>query len=302
MADEGSGPFRPVANVYLRRAPRGRQAAPSVMRRALPILLPVLFSALLLLGGWSWVRHYTRHGVVVDVPDLSGLTIAEAEAIVGPLGLHVEVVDSVHTDGAPKGAVVDQDPDAGSGVKPDRTVYLIVNATRPKLIDMPALVDLSKRQAISVAEIVGLKVAELRYRPDACVDCVVDQLHQGRTIIAGTGIERGASIVLVLGSGEGGERVPVPDLTGWTYAEVAAILNMASLNLGAVVTCEGCNTRADSALARVFRQSPQATESNSISMGGLVDIWLTADTTGLGALRNLPDTSTHEPNTPDAQP
>ncbi len=302
MADEGSGPFRPQANVYLRRAPRGPQAVPSLMRRALPILLPVLFSVLLLLGGWSWVRHYTRHGMVVEVPDLSGLSIAEAGAIVGPLGLHVEVVDSVHTDGAPKGAVVDQDPDAGSGVKPDRTVYLIVNATRPKLIDMPALVDLSKRQAISVAEIVGLKVAELRYRPDACVDCVVDQLHEGRTIIAGTGIERGASIVLVLGSGDGGGRVPVPDLTGWTHAEVAAILNMASLNLGAVVACEGCNTKADSTLARVFRQTPAPNANSSIIMGGLVDIWLTADTAGLGARRAIPDTSTLEPNAQDAEP
>ncbi|MBV6406288.1 MAG: PASTA domain-containing protein [Flavobacteriales bacterium] len=272
------------------------------MRRALPYLLPVLVSALLLLGGWSWVRQYTRHGVVVEVPDLTKLTVAEAAAAVGPLGLHVEVVDSVHTDAAPKGTVVDQDPDAGAGVKPDRKVYLMVNAMRPKLIDMPTLVDLSKRQAISVAEIVGLKVAELRYRPDACVDCVLEQLYQGRTIIPGTGIERGASIVLVLGSGEGGERVPVPDLTGWTYAEVAAILNMASLNLGAVVACEGCNTKADSALAKVFRQSPMPTVGNSIGMGGLVDVWLTTDTAGLGALRNLPDSTPTEPATPDVEP
>ncbi len=122
---------------------------------------------------------------------------------------------------------------------------------------------------------------ELQYKPDPCVDCVIAQLYKGVPIAADDRIRRGEAITLVLGSGERGERVPVPDLLGLTSADVGLVLNMASLNLGVVVECVGCNTTADSTLARVRRQSPGAGANNRIALGSTIDIWLTADTTGL---------------------
>ena len=110
---------------------------------------------------------------------------------------------------------------------------------------------------------------------------MVQQLYQGAPIATGTGIRKGEAITLVLGSGERGERVPVPDLIGLTSADVGLVLNMASLNLGVVVECEGCNTSADSTLARVRRQSPAAGANNRIALGSTIDLWLTADTAGL---------------------
>jgi hypothetical protein len=152
--------------------------------------------------------------------------------------------------------VVDQDPDPGHTVKPDRTVYLVVNASQPKMLNMPSLVNLSKRQAISVLEIVGLEGGR-----DAVPARPVHGLRggptlQGQPIPAETRIRRGESITLVLGQGQNGERVPVPDLRGMGYAEMKAVLNLASLNLGIVVEVKGCNTGCDTALATVERQSP----------------------------------------------
>ncbi len=250
-------------------------------RRVLPILLPVLLVGLLLVGGWSWLRGYTKHGVTMRVPDLRAMTLEEATEILARRELSVLVIDSVHTDELPKGSVVEQDPRAGVEVKPGRKVYLVMNADQPKMIDMPQLVDLSKRQALSVLDILGLKVRELQYKPDPCTDCVIAQLYKGEPIAPDTRIRRGEYVTLVLGSGEKGGRVPVPDLHGLTNAEVGMVLNLASLNLGVVVDCEGCNTAADSALARVRRQSPVAAPHNRIALGSMIDIWLTSDTTGL---------------------
>ena len=247
----------------------------------LRFLLPLVTVSVLLFLGWLWLRHYTRHGTVSSVPDLRGLSFADAEAILAERDMLALVIDSVHTEDAPKGGVVDQDPRPGAEVKPQRKVYLVLNAQQPQMIDMPALVDLSKRQALSVLEILGLKVHELQYKPDPCVDCVIDQLIDGQPAPPGTRIRRGRSVTLVLGSGERGERVPVPDLRGLTNAEVALVLNMASLNLGLVVSCEGCNTASDSTLARVQRQSPAADRNDRIALGSTIDIWLTADTAGL---------------------
>ncbi len=249
--------------------------------RPVRILLPVLLAATLLLAGWAWLRWYTRHNVAAHVPDVQGLSFGEAESMLAKRDLLALVIDSVYTDDLPKGSVVDQDPDAGQDVKPGRKVYLVINANQPKMIDMPKLVDLSKRQAISVLEIIGLKVRELQYKPDPCVDCVIAQLYKGKPIAPDERIRSGEAITLVLGSGERGERVPVPDLLGLTSADVRMVLNMASLNLGIVVECDGCNTAADSTFARVRRQSPGAGANNRIALGSTIDLWLTADTAGL---------------------
>lgn len=266
--------------------------------KLLPFALPVVIAAALLLGGWFWLGSYTRHGVAVRVPDLQGMTVAEALATLQERGLEAEVIDSVYNDDARKGTVVLQDPVGGHDVKPGRKIYLTMNALMPKMIDMPALVNLSKRQAISTLEIIGLKVRELQYKSDPCVDCVIEQLYKGTPIKPDERIRRGEAITLVLGSGEGGERVHVPDLKGLTFAEVGAVLNMASLNLGVTVDCKECNNAADSTLARVYRQSPEPWGNNMIAMGGTIDIWLTADTAGLlpsvnwaDSIRMLKDTA-----------
>jgi eukaryotic-like serine/threonine-protein kinase len=266
-------------SVYLWR--RLAQRGSEMPKRLLSILAPVVALAAVLFGGWLWLRTYTLHGSTARVPDLKGMAMEEATAMLTSRELRAMVVDSVYSDELPKGSIVDQDPDAGLEVKPGRKVYLVINASQPKMIDMPRLVDLSKRQAISVLDIIGLKVKELQYKPDPCVDCVIAQLYKGEALPEGSRIRRGESITLVLGSGESGERVPVPDLVGLTNAEVQMVLNMASLNLGVVVECANCNTTADSTLARVHRQSPMASSNNRIALGSAIDIWLTADTTGL---------------------
>lgn len=250
-------------------------------RKVMNVLAPLGVGALLLAGAWGWLNAYTRHNAKAIVPDLKGLTVEEAKARLAEHQLVFEVIDSVYNDEAPKSTVVDQDPAAGRKVKPDRTVYLVMNAGQPKMLDMPQLVNLSKRQAISVLDIIGIKVKELQYRPDPCVDCVVAQLYKGRPIPAETRIRRGESVTLVLGSGTDGERVQVMDVRGLRLAEVKEVLNMGSLNLGVIVACEGCNTAADSALARVSRQSPEPYRNNLIGVGGMVDVWLTTDTADL---------------------
>lgn len=248
-------------------------------KRLFLIIAPVLLAAALLLGAWLWLDIYTRHDQQEQVPDLRTLTVQEAEQALAAMGLHAEVIDSVYNDEAAKGTVVDQDPDSGRFVKPGRTVYLVMNASQPKMLNMPDLVNLSKRQAISVLEILGLKVAEMQYRPDPCLDCVLAQLHKGAPIAPDTRIRKGESITLVLGEGQHGERVPVPDVRGMGFAEMKAVLHMASLNLGLVVEVKGCNSGCDTALAKVARQFPVSEEL--LSTGGMVDVWLTMDSTAV---------------------
>lgn len=273
-----------MAGEYIRALPKngpnGQGQRMTAGRRLFLIAGPLVLAAALILAAWFWAGAYTRHDVKVEVPEPKALQFDAAAQALEALDLRAEVIDSVYTDEAPKGTVVDQDPKAGQYVKPDRTIYLVMNATQPKMLNMPDLVNLSKRQAISVMEILGLKLAALEYRPDPCLDCVVAQLYKGQPITAESRIRKGESITLVLGQGEGGEGVPVPDLRGMGFSEMKAVLGMASLNLGMVVEVKGCgNSGCDTALATVVRQFPQAGAAETIRPGGMVDVWLTMDST-----------------------
>lgn len=262
------------------------------------LLAPLGVAALLLAGAWTWLNVYTRHNARISVPDLAGLTVEEARTRLAEHELLLEVIDSVYNDDVPKGTVVDQDPDAEMVVKPGRTIYLVMNASEAKMLDMPQLVNLSKRQAISVLDIIGLKVKEVRYRPDPCLDCVVAQLYEERPIAAEARIRRGEAITLVLGAGMNGERVQVPDVRGLGLSELKAVLNMASLNLGVIAACEGCVTAADSAMARVERQLPEPYRNNMIGAGGVIDVWLTTDTAGMHPATPV-DTTTNDTDDED---
>ena len=265
-------------------------------KRTARALAPLGIAVVLVFGAWLWLNLYTRHNAKAVVPDLKGLTFDEAKMKLAERKLLIEVIDTVYNDDAPKSTVLDQDPDAEQTVKPDRTIYVVLNSDKPKMLNMPALVNLSKRQALSVLEIIGIKVKEMQYRPDPCVDCVVAQLYKGRPIAPEERIRRGESITLVLGSGQNGERVQVPDVRGVTFAELKAILNMSSLNVGVVVECPECNTATDTALARVARQSPEPYVNNMIGMGGLIDVWLTLDTVGIKPNINWKDSLNKDTN------
>lgn len=246
-------------------------------------LAPLLLAGLLVLGAWVWLGIYTRHNVKVQVPDVGTMEFEQALETLEAKGLNAEVIDSVYSDEVPKGTVVDQDPHADKNVKPGRTVYLVMNASQPKMLNMPDLVNMSTRQAMSVMEILGLKVKEVRYRPDPCVGCVLEQLYEGKPIKPDTRIRSGEGVTLVLGEGQVGELVPVPDLRGMAYNEMRAVLSMASLNMGLIVEVEGCgNSGCDTALATVLRQFPAAGSNELIRPGMMIDVWLTMDSPAPG--------------------
>jgi len=88
---------------------------------------------------------YTRHGTVIPVPQLKGMQIEKAMALLKDQGFEYKI-DSVYLDQTP-GAVVEQDPDAGTNVKENRTIYLTVVTRLAPPISMPDLEPFTYREA-----------------------------------------------------------------------------------------------------------------------------------------------------------
>ncbi len=229
-------------------------------------------------GLFYWLDSYTENGLSVEVPDFSGLKLAEIEAFVDTIDIEFEVIDSLYSSEFPRGTVADQEPKAGSAVKRGRKIYLTVNALLPKQVAIPNVRNLSLRQAKAVLESVGLSLGTLEYRPDIAKNAVLDQKVKGRSAKKGETVFAGTVVDLVLGLGLSNSKVQVPYLLYYTLEEATNRIQALSLNLG---TFKVDTPVTDTALARVYKQIPAFNEKDLVPMGTSVILFLTEDTASI---------------------
>lgn len=240
-------------------------------------------------GTLFWLNGYTRHGDSVQVPDLSGFEIDKLSSVLDERHLTYEITDSIYSDEQPRGSVIQQNPLPGKTVKRDRAIYLTVNSLLPETVIMPDLSGKSRRIAIPMLEISGLELEQLSYKPDeSCTGCVLDQLYNGKSIAPGTQIRKGEKITLVLGQ-RSNELTKVPRLLGLTYEDAYSLLNAYSLNMGTVLSCEGCETAEDTSGAFVINQLPAGREN--AGLGSFVDLYLSTDSSKAATFVAPPDTT-----------
>ena len=127
----------------------------------------------------------TNHGEQKVVPDLSNMTIAEAQAVASANDLVLEVTDSVYMKRMRRGAIYRQNPEPGATVKSGRRIVLTINSVLPRKITMPDLVGLSMRQAKAEILSRGLVLGRYIYVQDMATNNVVRQLCNGREIEPG---------------------------------------------------------------------------------------------------------------------
>ena len=188
----------------------------------------------IVLGVVLFLNKYTRHGVEIVVPEVTGLYLEEAKAIIEAEGLNFFVTDTTYSNKTPLGTLVEQDPRAGSKVKPGRVVYVIHNAYARKPIALPNLQDLSLRQAERTLQSLEIKVANVTYVPSTFKDIVIEVRKGEQKVMVGSHLEEGDSITLIVGNGESESKVSTPNISGCSLAEATAKLRNNSLGLGFV--------------------------------------------------------------------
>ena len=225
------------------------------------------------------LRHYTHHGEMLPVPDVTGLTLSEAGKLLQSKKMRWQLSDSVYVGSVAPGAVVSQSPEPGSNVKENRNIFLIVNAKAPEKVKMPNVVDLTYRQAKSTLESQGLMVGQLIYKPFPAKDYVMKQMYRGQEIRRGTEIVKSSEIDLVLGLGLSDERTSVPNLLGNSLSEAFETMAKYFLNFGVIDYDQTVITSADSVKAFIYRQRPAAGVGVMLQLGSSIDVWMTVDET-----------------------
>lgn len=146
---------------------------------------------------------FTQHGQTREVPNLKGLQLSEAIAVLDNNGFKWEISDSVYNDNFAPGAVIEQNPKASSHVKSMRTIYLIVSPTQPRTITMPQIKEISARQGQSILEGLGFKNIQIVTVHSPFDGLILSVTVNGREVAPGTKLLPSTMIQLSVGSGNG---------------------------------------------------------------------------------------------------
>ena len=241
-------------------------------------ILKRLLLAIVIFVALAWVTIalidvYTHHGESETVPDLRGLYVEEADLLINNHGLYSVVIDSVFVRDKKLGTIIEQIPAVNSTVKRNRPIYLIINSRQVRMIPVPDVNDVSFRQADAMLKSIGLNVSSVEYSPSEYKDLVIAIKYRGRNISSGMRVPEGSSLVLVVGSGLGGEELPVPGIKGLSLeAGTEEALN-GSMVIGAVEYDVEPSGNEDKYV--IYRQRPA--EGNSVPAGTRIDVWLSKD-------------------------
>lgn len=166
----------------------------------------VLLMFVLLVGfpvlGLQFLGSYTHHGEKVEVIDVVGQNVYEAEMALSSLGLEAVVADSTYQRDMPAGVIVRQVPKAGNEIKSGRIVYLTKNLDHEPLVVLPDLVgNCSRREAEAQLRSLGFRLTEDEEVEDEPKDLVVGIKQNGRRLTAEQRISKGLPLTLCVGAG-----------------------------------------------------------------------------------------------------
>jgi hypothetical protein len=214
------------------------------------------------------------HGREVEVPNLAGLTIAEASQTASSQGLNLNVENRFYSNDVAPGHVLAQSPTSGVTVRREWTVR-VTESLGPQKVSVPDLIGQTQRPASILMRRLSLDMGTVAQLPTSSELGVV--LAQTPTPNA-SGIDR-PRVSLLLSAPEDPDSTAyvMPSLTGLTLAGAAAraaaagvhIASIEDVNLPAPAAATAPATAAPAAIATAPAAATPATAA--VPPGTVVD-------------------------------
>lgn len=167
------------------------------------IILMVLVIVAIPIVALYMLDSFTHHGEKIEVPNVVGKSLYDAEMMLKDRGLLAMVVDSIYDKRAPKGSVLEQTPKSGFEVKGGRMIYLTVNLNGEPMAQLPDVVGHgSLREAVALLQSLGFKLTAHKPVIGRPKDLVLGVKQGARDVHAGETIPRDRALTLVIGGGE----------------------------------------------------------------------------------------------------
>lgn len=157
--------------------------------------------AALCLGVKYGLDRYTHHGEEIPVPDVRGMGVGAARALIEGDGLRAVVADTGYNKRMPADCILLQNPVGGAKVKSGRIVYLTVNSESTPTLTLP---DIADNSSVREAE-ARLKAMGFRLLPPEEITGEKDWVYavkaRGRRLSVGDRVPIDVPLTLVVGSG-----------------------------------------------------------------------------------------------------
>lgn len=214
---------------------------------------------------YAYLPHVTNHGESITVPSVEGLPITKVEEFLADHDLRYEVNDSSYSADYPPLTVLKQYPAAGAKVKENRKIFVSVNRKNPPTVKMPNLIDGSLTNAEAVLRGSELKRGKIRLVRGPFLNVVKEMQIDGNKVVPGVLVPKGTMVDLVVMDG-GSNKLPTPNVLGFTYEDAKVNILGSNLNIGDV------NLLGDTTGGIILKQMP--TPGEVIMVGDVVDIWI----------------------------
>ncbi|WP_300436703.1 PASTA domain-containing protein [Christiangramia sp.] len=169
------------------------------------LVLAVIVLVVLSFFTMQWLDYSTNQDQRIEVPDLAKMNLDNVEDRLDELELDFEILDSANFNpDFPGYSVIDQVPAPGKFVKEERKIYLTLNPSGYRKIEIPNnLIRKTRRQVEPTLRSLGFEIGEISYKPDIAEDAVLELRHKGTLVEPGDKLMKTSVIDLVLGDGSG---------------------------------------------------------------------------------------------------
>ena len=152
----------------------------------------------------QWLDYSTNQDEHIEVPNLARLSLNKVDEQLEELELRREILDSAnYNPDYPPYSVIDQVPLPGKAVKENRKIYLTLNPSGFRKVEIPEnLIRRTRRQVEPTLKSLGFEIGTISYKPDVSQD-VLELRHQGEKLEPGMKLMKTSKIDLVLGDGSG---------------------------------------------------------------------------------------------------
>ena len=134
------------------------------MRRFFNILLGALaMTAVALLSAFLTMR-LAIHGREVEIPNVAGLTVAEANSLASSLGLNMNLENHFYSTVTPAGRILSQYPAPGTKVRRE-WVMRVTESSGPQKVSVPNVVGQTEREASVAIRRLSLDLGTVAYIP-----------------------------------------------------------------------------------------------------------------------------------------
>jgi len=222
---------------------------------------------------WLYLAWYTDHGEFISVPEVRGMTIDEAAQSIEDRDLKYVIVDSIYSENAQGGTIMEQSPSPESQVKEGREIFLTTYRVSPPL----ETINIEEGEYAQVALIKlhnkGIKVRKVEEPSNQMIGAVIKITYKGKKLKADSQVKRGEEVVMHIGV-SANEQVLVPNVVGMSLDSAMAAIEQAELIVGLTIVSSPLSSKADSLAARICTQSPAHSGGTYVPKGQIIDLWI----------------------------